>query len=46
MDDGYIRKAAIRYNIPYTSTPAGALAAAKGISARRREAERRNSARK
>jgi carbamoylphosphate synthase large subunit len=37
MDDGYIRKAAIQYNIPYISTPAGALAAAKGIAARRRQ---------
>lgn len=42
MDDGYIRKAAIQYNIPYISTPAGALAAAKGIAARRREVEHHN----
>jgi carbamoyl-phosphate synthase large subunit len=40
LDDGYIRKAAIQYNIPYISTPAGALAAAKGIAARRRQRER------
>lgn len=38
MDDGYIRKAAIQYNIPYISTPAGAQAAAKGIAAQRRQA--------
>jgi carbamoyl-phosphate synthase large subunit len=36
MDDGYIRKASIQYNIPYISTPAGAQAAAKGIAAQRR----------
>jgi carbamoyl-phosphate synthase large subunit len=36
MDDSYIRKAAISFNLPYVSTPAGALAAAKGIAARRR----------
>ncbi|MDJ0780927.1 MAG: ATP-grasp domain-containing protein, partial [Desulfosarcinaceae bacterium] len=40
MDDSYIRKAAIDYKIPYVSTPAGALAAAKGIAARRRQQER------
>lgn len=34
-DDSYIRKAAIRYKIPYITTPAAALAAAKGIAARR-----------
>ncbi len=39
MDDGYIRKAAIQYNIPYISTPAGAQAAAKGIAAQRRLAK-------
>lgn len=39
MDDGYIRKAAIQYNIPYISTPAGAQAAAKGIAAQRRQAK-------
>ncbi len=34
QDDAYIRKTAIRYNIPDITTPAGALAAAKGIAAR------------
>ncbi|MBU4054922.1 MAG: hypothetical protein KKA41_11190, partial [Proteobacteria bacterium] len=34
-DDSYIRKAAIRYKIPYMTTSAAALAAAKGIEARR-----------
>jgi carbamoyl-phosphate synthase large subunit len=43
MDDSYIRKAAIAYHIPYVSTPAGALAAAKGIAARRRQVARRAS---
>jgi len=32
-DDAYIRKAAIKYKIPYVTTMAAALAAAKGISA-------------
>jgi carbamoyl-phosphate synthase large subunit len=36
LDDGYIREAAIQYKIPHISTPAGAMAAAKGIAARRR----------
>jgi len=31
-DDSYIRKAAIRYKIPYITTLAGALAAARGIA--------------
>lgn len=39
MDDAYIRKAAIQYNTPYISTPAGAQAAAKGIAAQRRQAK-------
>ncbi|MHC4334413.1 MAG: hypothetical protein ACYSUP_10090, partial [Planctomycetota bacterium] len=34
-DDSYIRKAAIRYGIPYITTTAAAAAAAKGIAARR-----------
>jgi carbamoyl-phosphate synthase large subunit len=34
-DDSYIRKAAIRYKIPYITTAAAALAAAKGIMVRR-----------
>jgi carbamoyl-phosphate synthase large subunit len=33
QDDALIRKTAIRYNIPNITTPAGALAAAKGIAA-------------
>jgi len=34
-DDSYIRKAAIRYNVPYITTVAAAAAAAKGIAAAR-----------
>ncbi|NLF32634.1 MAG: carbamoyl phosphate synthase large subunit, partial [Planctomycetes bacterium] len=34
-DDSYIRKAAIKYRIPYITTLTAALAAAKGIAARR-----------
>jgi carbamoyl-phosphate synthase large subunit len=34
QDDAYIRKTANRYGIPNITTPAGALAAAKGIAAR------------
>ncbi|MEN6607701.1 MAG: carbamoyl-phosphate synthase large subunit, partial [Bryobacteraceae bacterium] len=33
LDDSYIRKNAIKYRIPYITTTAGALAAAKGIAA-------------
>ncbi|KPJ68425.1 MAG: carbamoyl phosphate synthase large subunit [Coxiella sp. DG_40] len=33
-DDSYIRKAAIKYKIPYVTTTAAAAAAAKGIAAR------------
>jgi carbamoyl-phosphate synthase large subunit len=33
FDDSYIRKAAIRYKLPYITTVAAALAAAKGIAA-------------
>jgi len=36
-DDSYIRKAAIRYNLPYITTIAAAAAAAKGIAASRTE---------
>jgi len=36
-DDSYIRKAAIRYKIPYITTLAGALAAARGIAAAREQ---------
>jgi carbamoyl-phosphate synthase large subunit len=32
-DDSYIRKAAIKYNVPYITTLAAAMAAAKGIAA-------------
>jgi carbamoyl-phosphate synthase large subunit len=35
-DDSYIRKAAIKYKIPYITTLAAAIAAAKGIDACRR----------
>ena len=34
-DDSYIRKAAIKYRVPYITTLAAALAAAKGIAANR-----------
>jgi len=34
-DDSYIRKAAIKYRIPYITTTAAAAASAKGIAARR-----------
>jgi len=34
-DDSYIRKAAIKYKVSYITTAAAALAAAKGIAARR-----------
>ncbi len=34
-DDSYIRKAAIRYRIPYVTTAAAALSAAEGIAAAR-----------
>jgi carbamoyl-phosphate synthase large subunit len=36
-DDSYIRKAAIKYKIPYITTPAAAAAAVKGIAAHRTE---------
>ncbi|MBM4272688.1 MAG: carbamoyl-phosphate synthase large subunit [Deltaproteobacteria bacterium] len=35
-DDSYIRKAAIKYKIPYITTVAAAMAAAKGVEALRR----------
>jgi len=35
-DDSYIRKAAVKYNIPYITTTAAASAAVKGIAARRK----------
>ena len=34
-DDSYIRKAAIKHKIPYITTMAAALAAVKGIEARK-----------
>jgi len=37
-DDSYIRKAAIRYKLPYITTTAAAIAAARGIAARRQGA--------
>jgi carbamoyl-phosphate synthase large subunit len=37
-DTSEVRKAAIRYNIPYITTTAAAIAAAKGIAARRASA--------
>ncbi len=36
LDDSYIRKNAIKYKVPYVTTMAGAMAAAKGIAASRR----------
>ncbi|NLC71106.1 MAG: carbamoyl-phosphate synthase large subunit [Desulfuromonadaceae bacterium] len=38
-DDSYIRKAAIKYKVPYITTTAAAIAAAKGIAARRQGKE-------
>lgn len=38
-DDSYIRKAAIKYKLPYITTTAAALAAAKGIAAFRKGQE-------
>jgi carbamoyl-phosphate synthase large subunit len=35
-DDSYIRKAAIKYNVPYITTTIAAIAAAKGIAAYRK----------
>jgi carbamoyl-phosphate synthase large subunit len=37
-DDSYIRKAAIKHKIPYITTTAAALAAARGIAARKGDA--------
>ena len=34
-DDAYIRKSAIKYKVPYLTTPAAALAAVLGIAAAR-----------
>ncbi|MGV8074613.1 MAG: carbamoyl-phosphate synthase large subunit [Syntrophobacteraceae bacterium] len=36
-DDSYIRKAAIKYKVPYITTTAAAIAAARGIEASRRD---------
>jgi carbamoyl-phosphate synthase large subunit len=35
-DDSYIRKSAIKYKVPYITTTAAAIAAARGIAAYRR----------
>ena len=35
-DDSYIRKAAIKYKVPYITTTAAAISAAKGIAAYRK----------
>jgi carbamoyl-phosphate synthase large subunit len=37
-DDSYIRKAAVKYKVPYITTVTAAVAAAEGIAARRRGA--------
>jgi carbamoyl-phosphate synthase large subunit len=37
QDSSHIRKAAIKYKVPYITTTAAAIAAAKGIAARRKE---------
>jgi carbamoyl-phosphate synthase large subunit len=39
-DDSYIRKAAVNYKVPYLTTIAAALAAAKGIQARHQDEPR------
>jgi carbamoyl-phosphate synthase large subunit len=36
VDDSYIRKAAIKYKVPYITTTAAAIAAARGIQAFRK----------
>jgi carbamoyl-phosphate synthase large subunit len=38
-DDSYIRKAAVKYKVPYMTTVAASLAAARGIAARNRGEE-------
>ncbi|HPI22216.1 MAG TPA: hypothetical protein PLE73_03400, partial [Spirochaetota bacterium] len=35
FDDSYVRKAAVKYKIPYITTMTAAIATAKGIEARR-----------
>ena len=37
-DDSYIRKSAIKYKVPYVTTTAAAIAAARGIAARKKDA--------
>ena len=37
-DDSYIRKSAIKYKVAYVTTTAAAIAAARGIAARRKDA--------
>ncbi|MCK4727290.1 MAG: carbamoyl phosphate synthase large subunit, partial [Desulfobacterales bacterium] len=39
-DDSYIRKAAIKYKVPYVTTIAAAIAVARGIAAHRRAQDR------
>jgi carbamoyl-phosphate synthase large subunit len=39
-DDSYIRKAAIKYNVPYITTTSAAMAAARGIADRRKGQEK------
>ena len=36
-DDSYIRKASVKYKVPYITTLTAAMAAAKGIAAYREE---------
>jgi carbamoyl-phosphate synthase large subunit len=36
-DDSYIRKAAIKYNVPYITTTSAAVAAARGVADRRKQ---------
>ncbi len=36
-DDSYIRKSAIKYKVPYVTTTAAAIAAARGIAARKQD---------
>jgi len=39
-DDSYIRKAAIKFNVPYITTTSAAVAAARGIADRRKGQEK------
>lgn len=42
-DDSYIRKAAIKFNVPYITTTSAAVAAARGIADRRKGQEKARS---